>query len=128
MISSVLSVCVCIDANTALACGWGASGGHGAGERQGKHQEQGSGFPLRFTFSSTLLHWRKKKILRGKKICKTLLMYIFSSSGLESLEESLLQDQGTGCISRDICTWKQAIFISSRDGPPGRYRSKFRGG
>lgn len=62
----------------------------------------------------------EKKDFEGKKkICKTLLMYIFSSSGLESLEESLLQDQGTGCISRDTCTWKQAIFISSEMGPQG---------
>lgn len=61
MISSITFVCVFVDEDTAVARGWVARLGYGAGERQAKHQDQVSGFPLRFTFSSTLLDWRKKR-------------------------------------------------------------------
>lgn len=38
-------------------------------------------------------------------------MRVFCSSGFESVEEFVLRDEGKDCIFRDVCIWKQVIFV-----------------
>lgn len=73
-------------------------------ERQEKHKNTVSGFPLESTFhSATILDEREKKIWREKPR-KTVHVCALSPSGLESMGQALLRDEGRGGIFGDICT------------------------
>lgn len=87
-----------VDGETEVGRGLVTSPGYSARERQGTLENPGSEFPTKFTFHSAApLDWRKKDFEERKKkkprnLCKTLLMCVPSSSGLESLELSMPRD------------------------------------